>query len=494
MVRVFLLLLPLAVYFGAVSREYGLRDDYSFLREGREEPGKVTRVCAMQARPVYGIAAEWTFGVAGTIRALSGLRFFSAVLIGLTAISLYGLMLRARWDRPTAALLAALVAVLPSSQIIVAWAVCWPLALALLFALAAYACAARSFDARSSAGAATGSPPRHLNPHFGWWAAAVLFATASALTYQSNALFYFAPVAIALWSRRHAAPAATMAWATRHALVAGLGLFAAFTVMSVAFARGWVPPSNRVALETAWLAKLEWFVFSPLQNALGLLALHEEGGSRIVHRAAVLVTVVLIGGMVCEWRARGWRHGLVLFALLAALLVGSFSVNLVVNDRWPAYRVILPLASVVLAFFARSLLVLGGRQLTRFVLAVLLLLGVWLAHEQTTALVAVPQARELALIREALVRLDLDQRPRIAVVTPTPFDRSTSRIYGDEFGSLSTDSDWAPKEMIKLVLRERFRGGPALEQRYAVTCSRRPPAPGTYDVLIDLRRLREFRR
>ena len=56
-----LLLLPIALYHDPIAAHYGLRDDYSILRESREEPGKVLQWCASQGRPLYGLVLEASF-------------------------------------------------------------------------------------------------------------------------------------------------------------------------------------------------------------------------------------------------------------------------------------------------------------------------------------------------------------------------------------------------------------------------------------------------
>src|ERR1700735_2233752 len=49
-----LFLVPLVAYWPATFHDYGLRDDYSNLREAHEEVGKVLQFCASHARPIYG--------------------------------------------------------------------------------------------------------------------------------------------------------------------------------------------------------------------------------------------------------------------------------------------------------------------------------------------------------------------------------------------------------------------------------------------------------
>jgi hypothetical protein len=63
-------------------------------------------------------------------------------------------------------------------------------------------------------------------------------------------------------------------------------------------------------------------------------------------------------------------------------------------------------------------------------------------------------------------------------------DDTCAQRYSDEFGTLSTDSDWAPKEMLKLLLNGRV---PNLSKRYTFICGRSLPAGRAFPVVIDMR-------
>jgi hypothetical protein len=476
-----LFLLPAALYWTTLVHRYGFRDDYSMLRESHEEPGKVTRMCAMQARPIYGVVLEHSLARLDGIDDLAKLRVLAAGLLGAVAAATFFLLCAAKWDLVAAALVAALITVMPGSQLLVGWTVGWPRTLALLLALAAFACGERAFgDARQ---------PRR----YSWWAAAVLLVTAGALTYQPDALFYFVPVAAALWPRRRWTVRTAFEWLVRHTVTVMVGLAAAFTVMMVSFATGRVPISSRVALEHDWPAKILWFVSNPLQNALSTIVLNDDDGSRFAHRAALLATIVLLTGVARVWQTRGWQRALWWLGALAALLVLSFSVNLVVDDRWPVYRVMLPMTGVILVSLAITLFTLSGRRIARLTLGLLLLTGGWLARQQAFALIAWPQGVELTLLERGAAKIPLAGDPSVFVITPTPFDHVASRTFSDEFGSLSTDSDWVPKEMLKLVMHEQHPGIPDIASRYRYDCGRALPASGHFDVVIDLRRVRDFR-
>jgi hypothetical protein len=65
-----LFLLPLATYWPATFHDFGLRDDYSNLREAHEEAGKIVKFCASHARPVYGWLLQATYGQTGSVQDL----------------------------------------------------------------------------------------------------------------------------------------------------------------------------------------------------------------------------------------------------------------------------------------------------------------------------------------------------------------------------------------------------------------------------------------
>jgi hypothetical protein len=84
--------------------------------------------------------------------------------------------------------------------------------------------------------------------------------------------------------------------------------------------------------------------------------------------------------------------------------------------------------------------------------------------------------------------LKIEAAPKVYIIEPLVSERSTKRMYADEFGSLSADSDWVPREMFKAALRERF--GRNIPGKYVLQFGHDlPVAP--YDIVIDMRRLRD---
>jgi hypothetical protein len=107
-------------------------------------------------------------------------------------------------------------------------------------------------------------------------------------------------------------------------------------------------------------------------------------------------------------------------------------------------------------------------------------------------LIAEPQGREWALIETAADRLRLADDARVYLIRPSMDYRSTERVYADEYGSLTSDADWAAKEMFKAAIRERFPDGLPAGTNYLLTTGFGPPPPVGYDLVADLRELKNL--
>ena len=138
-----LVCLPLLNYGDTIFHRYGFRDDYSIIREAREEPAKLMDVYGSQGRPFYGWLLKISAGRTPAIADLCWLRVAGALGLGLVAAGLFFVLRRQRWPDGWAALTAALLVLLPSGQLIVAWGICWPHLVAAGLGLAAFAAAER---------------------------------------------------------------------------------------------------------------------------------------------------------------------------------------------------------------------------------------------------------------------------------------------------------------------------------------------------------------
>lgn len=486
----FLFLVPLVAYWPATFHEYGLRDDYSNLRESHEEIGKVVQFCASHARPIYGWLLQSTYGQTTSVHNLEWMRLLASIMLGSLSLVLYRGLRAVGWSSNASLCVAVLVSLVPASQVIAGWAVGWPYAVTTLIAVAGFFTVEGALANRSAASAARLA---------GQWSLATALVVVSALIYQPSALFYAVPLAAAFIAQRERGIKETARWIGTHVafIVVALGL--AYGIMTVLYATGVFVKSGRIAFEHHWGEKIGWFLTEPLPNALSLFVLNDNNhrDHALYLGCAVIVGLILAAGARIEWKRHGRERGIIWTAGLIGLPVFAFIVSLVASERYATYRTMLAMTAVLVCFLVASVRTLTERwnPSNLRLLAALVLTGAFvMARHHVYALIAVPQGNEWELIVEGAkhVRLNPTVKPRIFAIASSPADLSTATIYHDEFGSLSSNSEWVPKEMFKRAMHDLHPEIANINSRYDFAEGYKVPADRHFDLIIDMRRLRRY--
>ena len=489
LLTVALFLVPLIAYWPATFHDFGLRDDYSNLREAHEEPGKVLQFCASHARPIYGWLLQATYGQTDTVQDLQWMRLGASLLLGTIALVSFRGLRAVGWSFSTSLCFAMLVALIPSAQVIAGWAVGWPYAATALLAFGGFFTVEGALSLGMSAG-----PGRAVSQ----WTVALGLMVGSALIYQPSAMFYVVPFAGALIVQRHRTVAQTARWAVIHLgfVVGSLGL--AYCVMSAFYATGVFVKSGRIAFEHHWAEKIAWFLQEALPNALSLFVLNDNNhrDHALYFGCAALVGAILLAGTYVEWRRYGRSRGMIWLAALMGLPVFACAVSLIASEHYATYRTILAMTAVLLCFLVASVRALTeswGPVGRRLLATVIVCTAFLTAQHHVYALIAVPQGNEWQLIMSGAKHVRLEgSRPRIFAIASTPADISTATIYHDEFGSLSSNSEWVPKEMFKRAMHDLHPEIANLDSRYEFSSGPKLPADQRYDLIIDLHQLHRF--
>jgi hypothetical protein len=493
-----LFLVPLFTYWPATFHDFGLRDDYSNLREAHEEPGTVIKFCASHARPIYGWLLQATYGQTSTVQNLQWMRFAASLLLGAISLVSFRGLRALGWSFSTSLCFAVLLALIPSSQVIAGWAIGWPYAATALLAVGGFFTVEGALGVGMSAGRGRA---------VGQWMVALGLMVVSALIYQPSALFYVVPLAGALIAQRHRTLAQTARWAGIHLgfVVGTLGL--AYGVMSVLYATGVFVKSGRIAFEHHWGEKIAWFLQEALPNALSLFVLNDNNhrDHALYIGCAVVVGALLLAGTLVEWRRYGPSRGIAWLAALLGLPVFACAVSLIASEHYATYRTILAMTAVLLCFLVASMRALTeswGQSGRRMLATILIPIAFFIAQHHVYALIAVPQGNEWQLIMAGAKRVRLESsshprlegssRPRIFAIASTPADISTASIYHDEFGSLSSNSEWVPREMFKRAMHDLHPAIANLDARYDFSSGPKLPADRHFDVIVDLHRLHQF--
>jgi hypothetical protein len=479
-----LLILPLVVYWSTATHEYGFRDDYAHLREVRERPGWLTTLTTAHGRPVYGAALEASLRNVDRVEELAALRLTSALLIGVAGLLLWSQLRRSGWTEMQAAAMGAAVTLLPGMQVVAGWAIAWPIALGLIAALAGFALVECGFGATGFRRA--------------WSVAAggALYVLAG-VTYQTSALFVVVPLAAVLLLRQRATIRDDAWWVVAHIGLLFVCLVVGFVASRALMVEGAVPEATRTTLEPDIWLKFLWFLRNPVPNSIGLFALRDGIATPLGFWLVVAgVTALMLLGFVLGATNRQQRLRWLFAALLLPFV--AHSVSLAASSQAIGYRTLLPLSGLflVLAMFglrSAAARYRVPRAAEAGVLAAVLVVAALLAQRNPWALLAEPQSREWDLIQAGANRLQPADHASVYIIRPTIDDRSTERIYADEYGTLTADADWAAKEMFKAAMRERFPAGlPAGAQYELYTGFGPPPAQYSYDLVVDLRALKSL--
>jgi hypothetical protein len=273
-------------------------------------------------------------------------------------------------------------------------------------------------------------------------------------------------------------------------------LFAAFLLIQLFFDAGIVMQAARMRLEPEPFTKLLWFVRQPLVNALALFELRDRFNTTaffwvVATSIGLLLSLGYFYGAQSRSQKLRW-----LFCLLCLPFV-AHAVSLAASSQAIGYRTVIGLSGLVLVLVVYALRGLVSTHKLRPALEVsafasLFLLAALSAQHNAYELIAEPQAREWGLIEDAAKKLRLDADTDVYIIRPGIEDRSTEQVFDDEFGSLSSDADWASREMFKQAMRERFPEHlPSGSSLSIITGSAPPPAPTAYDEVVDLRKLRQ---
>jgi hypothetical protein len=208
------------------------------------------------------------------------------------------------------------------------------------------------------------------------------------------------------------------------------------------------------------------------------------------------VGAILVAGTYVEWRRYGRHRGMIWLAALTGLPVFACAVSLIASERYATYRTILAMTAVLLCFLVASVRALTenwGPRGRRLLATIIVSIALFTAQHHVYALIAVPQGNEWQLIMSGAKHVRLEgSRPRVFVIASTPADISTASIYHDEFGSLSSNSEWVPREMFKRAMHDLHPEIPNLDSRYEFASGPKLPTDQRYDLIIDLRQLHQF--
>jgi len=483
-----LLFSPILIYGTAIFTEYGFRDDYSITREAHEEPGKTLGFTASHGRPLYGVFLETGFSLIRNVSDLAWLRLVSAVLITGFGLLLYRQLKINGWESFESASVALIVMFLPAAQVTISWTVGWPWGIALMLTVLGFGLAEVAWTQTGYAR--------------GWRLLVVVMAyMLSTAIYQSDTLAAILLLASVLLAPRHLVDEKYIFDKKKmlqrcffHLSILFVALMLSYGFLQLLFMEGIFHASGRLQFETDVVSKVIWFLSQSLPNALAFLTLRDDFATGVVSFwimvAAVTSFIVLaLCKQIQKKNMLNWWLCLLLLPWIA------HGISLVAAERVLGYRTTFALSGLVVVVLVASIREVIPGAFRYLAISLLVVASAIQAYEQSYHLIAEPQAREWNMLKDAVAKMQPGVATVIFLIEPKPADRSTDRVYRDEFGSFTSNSEWAPKEMFKAAMHQRFSGGIPADWHYEFYHGGDPPPPTEhYDQVIDVRTLKQWRK
>jgi hypothetical protein len=206
--------------------------------------------------------------------------------------------------------------------------------------------------------------------------------------------------------------------------------------------------------------------------------------------------VILVGVMIVFALYRQVAKKRLFAWLLCVLLLPwiAHGISLVAAERVLGYRTTFALSGLVVVLAVASLREIVSLRFRSGVILLMVVVSAWQAHQQSYHLIAEPQQREWHMIKEAVARLSVGVPVKVYLIEPKPVNRSTDRVFRDEYGSFTSNSAWAPEEMFKAAVQQRFAGKIPAGWHCDFYHGGEEPDPNVhYDDVIDMRTLSQWR-
>lgn len=485
-----LILVPFAVYFPGILREYGLREDYIHLIEAKQEPGKIAREITAQGRPLYGALLETSFARIDTVMGLMYMRLFSVALLALLGVIIWRHLDTNGWPQWDALLVALAIMMLPACQVSVGWALGWPWLCAAILSVAGFMAVETEL--------AKGGLKRSMGIVGGM--GIYILAT---LIYQSNTMFAVVMIAATVLPRiRTRTRRELINWFIWHLAILFGALLISFLFLKFLYAGGGDFAESRMHFETHPFSKLLWVFTQMLPNALGVYVLRCDFNTlpiSIFFWLTVAAVIAFISWIAPnEEENDGGSERLKWWLCLTVLPLVAMFISLIAAERTTGYRTLLPLSglAVVIVFACLRRLPVETEVQPRLQYAgmgLIVIVAAILAGWNTSELFAKPQAREWTIVRDAVAKARFKEVSRFFLVKSGDENRSTDLVHSDEYGSLSNSKDEANTAMFQLAMQRRFPKGVPKGYKFEFNQGTQEPAADSYDVLIDLRELKRWR-
>jgi len=421
----------LASFFPTYLFSYAFSDDYSSLHQMYSGINETFRWDVSSGRPLYAILRYIAISLSADMGSLIYWRLFSVFSIAFLGCYLfYFINKRSILDSRTERfILAFSLCVVPAFQVYAAWATCFPFALSIILSLSSYDILVSKLRLI----------PRLL--------ISFILLSCSFAIYQPSAMVFLAFVFLDICIGKKEVKLNDL---IRSFIIIFFSLISSLLMVKLIPTLLFGHTISRATIVTNYYEKLLWFIQSPLIYATANYDITIN-----IYYIIFSVIIMLVG---CSYILR-LNDGLKKVALAILLCIGSFVVNLSVEESSTTFRTIIGMELIISSLFIIGVIMII-RTTKSYSVYLSILFTFALASMSQYNIVrgfVLPANGELqALASDISTKVDKSFTGKLMFDTSTPAFNVFSHVqFTDEFGSISLAYPWSVVGMAEYISRNK---------------------------------------
>jgi len=412
----------LIIYHG-LFLEYGFTDDYEFLLNASND--NFINVFVQGGRFIYGFLVKAAFISINGVAQLCLLRVLGLVGAVIFIIIVYDYLRKINYSKIHSVFICLLLACSPSISIKIGWSLAFifPFLLSLSFVYGIYITKLSS------------------------WKALLLFPFGVLVLFCYQPIYTFSIVPLVLlWLKKNTHPLKVAKVLFIHLST----YFIYYFLFKYSLNLFELNPLSRSSVDLDLLNKFEWFVSEPLVKALKYNFIFTDKAISWIILSIVSISIIV------HIYFRKPKKIIVNILIVCVFILLSYLPNLVASDPWVSYRTMDTLVFILVLIGSSNLFLFSFKKENYLVYSIAIIISLSAYYNFNYGLSYI-QSKEYNALKMELKRESnkagklIFIQPEVKFLSENGFMNKT---VTDEFGRMSSSSDWVPEPMIKLICND----------------------------------------
>lgn len=425
----FLLVITGIILYSGSLKTYAFTDAYDFLYSSNK--AEFIDVFLQGGRPLYGLAMKWSYSSIENIDDLRIFRLISLIFsLGLCSF-FYRYLKSLEYREFDSSFLALVLLFSPALSIKIVWSVLWIMPLMVLLSFLSGALLVNFLKSKR---------PKDL-------VLSISLGVFVLLTYQPIFTFSLIPLLLAWLNHKSLRGLTQLA-------VLHLAIYVIYFIIFKGYIYLFdIAPLNRATITFDIIQQLKWFFTGPMIKSFTWNFFFVSSGFRWGIRVLLLLSILVSIIFSNKEEPSKIFTNLSIFLLC---MLAAYIPNLLSSDNWMSYRTMDALLLVPIIFIWHSLSKSSIKKTWKYsILTLFVVVSFLMTFKNVNSGFVNLQVAEYNGVKR---KIKLSEGVQSWIFVPAPLktvrdNKILKRVITDEFGRLSSSSNWVPNPMVKLALR-----------------------------------------